>query len=176
MEEAELWKVIGGVLVKENKGFTLVELIIVMACLGIVLIFFWTMLSSSSEDTSTITEKVEVQNSVTSLMNIIQQDVQEAKIYNISESEAGIVNIGSNAYSFSNVNYTFDSTKKTVTRETSEGSSVYNDIVSFSMERATGSSKYGVNVKITGGKKSISERDKSRYSLESMFYSRNTIM
>lgn len=161
---------------RKNKGFTLVELIIVMACLGVVLIFFWTMLSSSSEDTNSLTEKVEVQTSVTALMNIIQQDVQGAKIYNISESEVGIINVGSDVYSFSDVNYTFDSQKNTVTREDSDGSSTYDSIVSFSMRKVAGGAKYGVDVEITGGKKPLTQTDKSRYSLESTFYARNTIM
>jgi len=177
LEKAGLRQIIGGIRLKKNGGFTIVELIVVMACFGLVALFFWTMLSSSSEDTYTLTEKVEVQTSVTSLMNIIQKDIQEAKIVNLS-AEKGIVRVSGDNYNFNNggIVYTFEASKRTVTR--TEGSSVskYDDIIVFSMNPIKGE-KYGAEVKIIGGKKPINtdELDKSRYELRSTYYTRNTI-
>ena len=60
-----------------------------MACLTGVLGFFWKILDSSSKDAYTINDKIEVQNSVTSLMNMIQQDTQEAPIVVVAENTYG---------------------------------------------------------------------------------------
>ena len=65
---------------KKNNAFSLIELIFVVVCFGMVTAFFWVILESSSKDSYTLNDKVEVQTSVTSLMNIIQKDVQEAKL------------------------------------------------------------------------------------------------
>ena len=73
---------------KKNEGFTLVEVIVVLVSLSLVTTFFWTILSSSSEDAYTISEKIEVQSITTSLMNIIQGDVQEAKIFQTENGKA----------------------------------------------------------------------------------------
>lgn len=162
---------------KRNRGFTLVELIVVMACLPMVIFFFWTVLNSTSQDTYTLNEKIEVQNSVTSLMNIIQQDVQEAKIFNITESSTGIIEITTGGeYRFgSGVVYVFDSGKKSVTRKNGSDVGVYNNIVDFSMEALSSGNKYGVNVSVVGGMKGLGETDKSRYSLSTSYYTRNTM-
>ena len=163
---------------KKNKGFTLVELIIVMACLGMVTLFFWSILSSSSEDSYTLNEKMEVQNSVTMLMNIIEQDAKEAKIYNISATEKGILDdFYAPNYKFNNIEYSFNESNNTVTRKKGSDISVYNNIISFSLIKAEDGEKYGVEVKIIGGKEPITYEglDKSRYTLNSTFYTRNTI-
>ena len=163
-------------MVKKNKGFTLVELIVVLCCFTMVAAFFWAILNSSSEDSYTLTEKVEVQTSVTSLMNIIEQDIQEAKVYNLSATEKGIVIADEEAgtYELSDIVYSFDKDKRIVTR-TQEGASVtYNDIVSFSMIPVSGE-KYGAKVSIVGGKEPEGDAlDKSRYTLSTTYYSRNT--
>lgn len=161
---------------KRNRGFTLVELIVVMACLPMVILFFWTVLNSTSQDTYTLNDKIEVQNGVTVLMNVIQQDVQEAKIFNITASSKGIIITTGNEYQFgSGVVYEFNSTKKIVTRKNGDDVAEYNNIVDFSMDALNSGNKYGVNVSIVGGKKSLDEADKSRYSLSTSYYSRNTI-
>lgn len=161
---------------KKNRGFTLVELVVVMAYLGVVTVFFWTILSSASKDSYTLNEKMEVQTSVTALMNIIEQDIQEAKIYNLSVTERGIIIVDNEngVYELYDIVYSFDKDKRTVTRTQGGTSGTYSDIVSFSMTPVSGE-KYGVEVSITGGKKADGGTlDKSRYSLNSTYYSRNT--
>ena len=179
---------------KQNKGFTLVELIIVLACLTGVLGFFWKILESSSKDAYTINEKMEVQNSVVSLMNTIQQDTQEAKIIQVAANTyvIFIATIDSDMidenkrYEFGDTTnkkiYEFDANDKTVTRTVINGEDTeigtYDNIIGFEMTqpKESNKSKYGVNVNIIGGKKDYrtSELDKSRYSLNSTFYTRNT--
>lgn len=171
---------------KRNKGFTLVEIIVVLACLGAVTVFFWTILSSVSEDSYTINDKIVIQSSVTSLMNIIQKDVQEAKII-YTDSKKGIVekkestdaeenNSTKVNYEFADVTYVFSEKDKTVTRiEKSGANATYSDIVSFSITAADNTEKYGVDVSIIGGRKAVGETDRLRYSLNSTYYTRNTI-
>ena len=157
---------------KRNKGFTLVELIIVLACLTGVLGFFWKILDSSSRDAYTINDKIEIQNSVTSLMNIIQQDIQEAKIILVSESDYGIFvpredsdKIYENKiYEFGTTDdkkiYTFNSFDRAVTRTsikeensvTNTESTIYNNIIGFSLE-AVNKTNYGAKVTVLGSKK-----------------------
>ena len=172
MGKTKLWQIIGGDLLKKNKGFTLIELIIVLALLTGVLAFFWKILGSSSKDAYTINDKIEVQNSVTSLMNIIQQDVQEAKIVLVSDTKYGIFRTVASSdkiyedkvYEFGDTNnkktYVFDSASRTLTRASekkvndtvNKESAVYNDIVGFSLE-AVDKPNYGAKVSIIGSKK-----------------------
>lgn len=177
---------------KQNKGFTLVELIIVLACLTGVLGFFWKILESSSKDAYTINDKMEVQNSVTSLMNAIQKDTQEAKIILISETTYGIFSTSIDSdkiyedkkYEFGEESnkkiYEFDASNKTVTRTNTIGENVitgtYDNIIGFSLKSIVNKSKYGVEVDIIGGKKDYdsTEIDKSKYTLNSTFFTRNT--
>lgn len=186
---------------KNNKGFTLVELIIVASLLTMVTFFFWNILNSSSEDSYTLTEKVEVQNSVTTLMNTIQKDVQEAKIVQKNSEDDKRILIsrengdekcyifntylddteGSAYYNQDTVEYTFNPKSMTVIRKkgTDDTTDIaeYNNIIEFSLESIPDdNNKYGVKVNIRGGKKPISYEglDKSRYSLNSTFYTRNT--
>jgi len=175
---------------RKNSGFTLVELIIVLACLSMVTLFFWSILSSSSEDSYTLTDKVAVQSSVTSLMNIIEKDVQEARIItSVDTGDKWIVLIDGNKYVFNTaslagyndrtIEYVFDEANGIVTRslgkEDTTDKSVYRDIKEFSMSSSVGE-KYRVDVKIVGGKElDPSKHDKSRFELNSTFYSRNTI-
>ena len=176
---------------KQNKGFTLIELVIVLACIVGVLALFWKILESSSKDAYTINEKIEVQNSVTSLMNTIQQDTQEAKIILVSENTFGIFTSPTNSnkvyedkeYEFGEGSnrkiYEFDASNKTVTRTNINGAKtdtgVYYNIVGFSL-KSINKPNYGVEADIIGGKKDYdtSELDKSRYNLNSTFYTRNT--
>ena len=161
---------------RRNKGFTLVEIIVVLACLGTVTVFFWTVLNSASKDSYTINDKIVIQSSVTSLMNIIQEDVQEAKIILTNSGKKGIVNINGTTYQFGDITYTFNEEKKTVTRiEKSGANATYSDIVSFSITAADNTEKYGVDVSIIGGRKAVGETDRLRYSLNSTYYTRNTI-
>lgn len=193
---------------KNNKGLTLVELIIVLACLGMVTLFFWSILGSSSEDAYTLTDKMMVQNSVTSLMNTIQKDVQEAKIVitkvkddkpingilvtQVEEDTLYIFNtvcLSSEdeeeeiIYNDNTIEYKFNEEERTVTRKQGKSEnamvSKYTDIVSFSMEypgaNTLNENTYGVKVSIVGGKIDIGEgHDRSRYDLDSTFYTRNT--
>ena len=179
---------------KQNKGFTLVELIIVLACLTGVLGFFWKILESSSKDAYTINEKMEVQNSVTSLMNAIQKDTQEAKIMFISAENTYAIFVADESnsdkiyedkeYEFGEESnkkiYEFDAANKTVTRTNTVGEittvGTYDNIIGFSLKPIVNKSKYGVEVDIIGGKKDYdsAEIDKSKYTLNSTFFTRNT--
>ena len=179
---------------KSNKGFTLIELVIVIALLTGVLGFFWKILDSSSKDAYTINDKIEVQNSVTSLMNIVQQDVQEAKIilrpddeYGIfyAEEDSNMIYEGKEYVFGDGTNkkiYEFDDSSKTVTRTSIKGENtetgVFNNIIGFSFKKPEKKPNYGVEVDIIGGKKDYdsSEIDKSRYNLNSTFYTRNTMI
>lgn len=160
---------------KKNKGFTLVELIVVAACLGLVTMFFWSILNSTSEDSYNINDKIAVQTNVTALMNVIQQDIQESKIIQLSENKKGILEADytNNVYNFSNVTYTFDKSNRVVTRSKGDEVGKYNDISDFVMEAIEGE-KYGAKVEIVGGKKAVDEFDKSRYTLSTTYYTRNT--
>lgn len=163
---------------KKNRGFTLVEAIIVLASFSMVMLLIWTMLNSASEDTYTLNDKVEVQNSVTSLMNIIQQDIQEAKIYNIHSTNRGIIDDRTeDVYIFyNNLKYEFDKNRKMVIRSENGTAAEYHNIVEFEITPVD-AENYGAKVSIVGGKKPIDDEgvDKSRYTLNSTFYTRNTI-
>lgn len=63
---------------RDNKGITLVELIVVLALILIVIPFAWDYMNSSLEDSATINNKVAVQSSVNALMTQLQRDIQEA--------------------------------------------------------------------------------------------------
>lgn len=169
---------------RENKGLTLVELIIVMACISGVTLFFWTILNSASEDSYTINDKIEVQTGVTSLMNAIQQDIQEAKIYNISATERHIISVEEEelpdnkkiyTYSFAagEFSYVFNESTRSVVRNQNGTSSTYYNIENFSITPIK-KEKYGAEVSILG-KKINDEANKSRYQLNSTFYTRNTL-
>lgn len=175
-------------MLKRNKGFTIVEVIMVISCLSLVTLFFWSILSSSSEDSYTLTEKVEVQTNVTALMNQIEKDVQEAEIYSVSASSAGIMEeVDATTFKFKNIEYSFDKENRVVTRteELEDGSEmlIYGDITELDMENVTGN-KYGVKVEIVGAKVIIENPDepanyevvdKTKYSLNSTYYTRNTL-
>lgn len=183
MEENRLWDV-GGIKLRRNRGITLVEVIIALGILGTITVFFWTILNSSSRDSYTITDKMYVQNSVAKLMNTIEQDIKEANIYDFPDNERGIItnSADNKIYVFSNdiddtnaIRYTFDSEKYTVEREKAGSSVTYDSIISFSMEQIMGE-KYGAKVDIIGGKDAEGEGlDKTRYSLSSTYYTRNTL-
>lgn len=64
---------------KNNKGLTLIELVVVMALLFIILPFGWDYLNSGLKDSATVNNKIMVQNSVNALMNQVQRDIQEAR-------------------------------------------------------------------------------------------------
>lgn len=64
----------------KNAGFTLVEVILVLALLAIVGTATGTYISDSFRDNNRLDEKVEIQNSVTALMNKIETSIKEADI------------------------------------------------------------------------------------------------
>jgi len=64
---------------KNNKGVTLVEIIIATALIFIVLPIIWNYIISSVEDTATLNDKMAVQGSVNALMTQLQRDIQEAR-------------------------------------------------------------------------------------------------
>ena len=172
---------------RKNKGITIIEVIIVVASLSLVTMFFWTVLSSSTDDTSTITDKVEVQNSVIVLMNLLQSDVQQA-LPKISAS--GVNGIfyreQENLYIINGVDglvrYEFDEDERTVKRivglteegevESDSAISEHINITEFLVTSTSNS--MGAEIRIVGGKNPNSEVDRSRYELNSTFYTRNT--
>ena len=179
---------------KSNRGFTLVELIVVLTSLTAIAAFFWIVLDSSSKDSFTITNKVEVQSSVTSLMNVLQQDIQESFpkldedginsiFFNTGEDDVYVIN------DLRLVRYEFDRENMRVTRITNINEytgeakaesvyDVYNNICDIKVEQVLDGS--GANITIYGGKKPIlteadkSVVDKARYELNSTYYTRNT--
>lgn len=159
---------------KKNEGFTLVEVVVVLVSLSLVITFFWTILSSSSEDAYTISDKIEVQTSVTSLMNILQEDIQEAKIFQ-TESGKAIIEKENNVYSLGKgITYSFDTVNHEVTRNDGQSVEVYKYITTFSVIPVK-KDNYGVDVKIVGGKYPDDPVDKTRDTLNSTFYTRNTM-
>lgn len=159
---------------KKNEGFTLVEVIVVLVSLSLVTMFFWTILSSSSEDAYTISEKIEVQSITTALMNIIQEDIQEAKIFQTEDGET-IIEKENGVYTFGNgITYSFDITKHEVIRTEGEDVETYKYIATFSISSVK-NDNYGADVKIVGGKYPDNPADKTRNTLNSTFYTRNTM-
>lgn len=77
---------------KNNKGITLIELIVALALMMLVLPFAWDYMNSGIQDSATINNKVAVQTSVNALMTQLQRDIQEARcpINPNSESYIGI--------------------------------------------------------------------------------------
>lgn len=63
----------------DNKGITLIEIIVALTLMMIVLPFAWDYINGSIKDTATINNKVAVQNSVNALMTQLQRDIQEAR-------------------------------------------------------------------------------------------------
>lgn len=64
---------------KNNKGITLIELIVVLALIFLVLPFAWDYINSSLVESTTINNKNMVQSSVNALMTHVQRDIQEAR-------------------------------------------------------------------------------------------------
>lgn len=181
---------------KRNQAFTLVELIIVISVFSVVTLFFWQVIDSASKDTSTITDKVEVQSVVTTLMNRIQKDIQEAIPINGTKNifvkivdEKVTINEKEELIRYYIINkrdgcikYEFDNVNKNVKRAVVELDgdldiigedevSQYDNIKEFLMNQ----DGLGASIKIIGGKNHESEVDKSRYELNSSYYTRNTV-
>lgn len=77
---------------KGNRGFTLVELIVVVALMFIILPFAWNYINSSIEDSANINNKVAVQSSVNALMSQLQKDIQEAR-YPINPNKEDYIDV-----------------------------------------------------------------------------------
>lgn len=111
---------------KENRGVTLVELIIVVAVMFIILPFAWNYINSSIEDSANINNKVAVQSSVNTLISQLQKDIQEAR-YPINPNGEDYIDVKNdgflickpNAYDsgeiiYQNVLYKFDEENRRV--------------------------------------------------------------
>lgn len=179
---------------RNNKGITLVELVVVIGLIFLVLPFAWDYMISSVEDSATITNKVAVQNSVQALMNQLQKDIQEGRYpinptdkYDEIDSENGFLICKPGDTS---VIYKFDLTKKQVTlkdnlrleredltikavNETPETNvGVYDYIKEITLEKVSDSDgvNNGIKVYIRG-----EADEKSGFTLTNTYYTRNTI-
>lgn len=181
---------------KNNKGITMIEVIVVIALLFIILPFSWDYINSSLEDNSTLNNKMMVQNSVNSLMNQLQRDIQEARcpinpnVTNyIDVKEDGFLICKPNGLDegnhivYQNVLYKFNESENKVVAEFGleldgyrpdygiirAGSTIgeYNYIKDISLDRVGDN---GIKVYIRG---EIDE--KSGYTMTNTYYTRNTI-
>ncbi len=82
---------------RDNRGFTLVELIVVVALMFIILPFAWNYINSSIEDSANINNKMVVQSSVNSLMSQLQKDIQEAR-YPINPNTSKYTKVEENGF------------------------------------------------------------------------------
>lgn len=178
---------------KKNSGLTLVELMITISILAVVIGAVWWMLEDASTDTYTLTDKVDVQNSVTSLMNVLQRDIQQASIKPIdidgddeADKNSIFSNISENEWVINNnIKYKLDG--KTVTREANSETAIYYNIVDLEIKSTSdelgnlgimsSSDDLGAKIRIVGGKNATNadDTDKTRYEMNSTFYTRNTI-
>jgi len=158
-------------ILKKNKGITLMEVILVVALVGIAVPIVAMLVSKSFEDSHTLGDKVAVQNSVVALMNKFEQTIKEADIPvasdDFNDNRILIYNPnGETLFTF------YPELNKVVCEEKDfEGNILnktdYKDITSIDVELK--SEGYGALVKVTGGE------DRSQYSLNNVYYSRNTI-
>lgn len=184
----------GEIILKRNKGVTLIELIIVIGLIALIIPLYWYYINSSVEDDAVINDKILVQSSVNALMNQLQRDIQEARNpINPSSDYTTVKDDGflirkpeSIEGKFQSVLYKFDednnkvivtyNLKLTITGNNVEINDVespdkytseYNFIEDFSL---TKEGTDGVKVMIDG---KIS--NKSHYNLSNTYYTRNTI-
>lgn len=179
---------------ENNKGVTLVELIVVMALIFLVLPFAWDYINSSVQDNVTLNNKMAVQGSVNALMTQLQRDIQEARypINPLLDSSDNSVYRDVNKEGFlickpgdTSVIYTFDEDEKKVyvknnlklnrndfildsIDDTDAETLEYQYIDTFSLTLKEDGN--GVEVYIRG---KIDE--KSGYTLTNTYYTRNTI-
>lgn len=177
-----------------EKGITMVEVIVVMALLFVILPILWDYMNSSLVDSANINNKIVVQTSVNQLMNNMQQHVQEASMpitYTSSdlhgnaetEVDGSIVIRKPGGIS---VTYSYDSERAVVTyvKEDDEGEILdraeFSNIVKFDVVRKWTEviSDGGIETpKINGLSITITGRidEKSNYTLTNEYYTRNTI-
>jgi type II secretory pathway pseudopilin PulG len=76
----------------DNRGITLIEIIVALALMMLIIPIAWNFMNSSVKDTATINNKVAVQSSVNALMTQLQRDIQEARcpINSNNENYVGI--------------------------------------------------------------------------------------
>lgn len=163
---------------KNNKGLTLIELIITLAIVMLILPVVWNFIQGSLDDSIDINAKVIIQTSVNSLMNQLQKDIQESKkngIVFLDGDDNKILIVKSQ----SNVLYEFDEVKAQVEYHmnvdgegepvTGYSSTSYENIVGFTVKT---SGDNGATVYIRG---EMGEDARSGYELSNTYYTRNTI-
>jgi len=181
-----------------EKGITMVEVILVMALLFVILPILWDYMNSALVDSANINNKVVVQTSVNQLMNNMQRHVQEASMpitYSATDlhGEAASVaedKIGSDGSIILRkpgnvfVTYSYDKERAVVTyvKEDDENpdQAEYSNIVKFDVVRLGSDmiSESGETVKkVNGLRITITGRidEKSNYTLTNEYYTRNTI-
>jgi len=176
----------------DEKGFTMVEVIVAVALFAIVMPLIWNYLNGAFVDSANINNKVAVQTTVNSLMNNIQKHVQEAsnpitdtpsdvscKADTKGESGVGgsikILKPGNII-----VTYTYNNEAAAVEYNMSRSgeqidSGKFDNISEFVVEFKTVNVEgeeipKGIKVTVVG-----KIDDKSKYSLTNEYYTRNTI-
>jgi len=157
--------------IRRNAGITLMEIIIVVALIGITVPIVTILIKNAFQNSNTMSDKVEVQTSVTALMNKFEQTIKEATIPVATNS---FVNNSITIYKpKGEVIFTFIPEDNTVTCEEKDSEGSIIDKTKYAnielIDVTLKSSGYGALVEITGGENS------SEYSLSNVYYSRNTI-
>ncbi|MBP3285235.1 MAG: hypothetical protein J6M02_07040 [Clostridia bacterium] len=177
----------------DEKGITMVELIIVMAMFFVVLPLIWNYINGAIEDSANVSNKMVVQTTVNQLMNNMQQNVQEASMpvtYSSADLE-GKENESGGSIEIRKpggitATYTYDPDTATVKYEMEDAednlldSAEYGNIAEFIVKRMSSNvdSESGEDLmKVNGLKITITGRidKKSNYSLSNEYYTRNTI-
>lgn len=183
---------------RNNKGVTLIELIVVVALILVAIPIYWYYINMSVKDNATLNDKVAVQTSVNTLMNQLQRDIQEAR-NPINPNTNNYTDIGDDGFlickpeasdgKYQSVLYKFNDTTHTVTGtynlklsievgedidildNTNDSPDMYVSEYNYINDISlTKDGETGIKVMIDGEIK-----DKSHYKLSNTYYTRNTI-
>lgn len=149
-------------LLKNKVGFSLVEMVIAIGLLGAVAIGTGTYMSNSFKDSNKLSNKADVQNSVTALMNKLGTEIKQADIPVLSSGWSN------ERFTIRNSNGDITFTKEGNTVKTTDGN-IYEYIEDLTLEEKVNDRNViiGANIKIKG--------QDGIYELESKYYSRNTV-
>lgn len=155
----------------KNKGITLMEVILVVALVGIMVPIVTLLIKNAFSDSNTLSQRVKIQNAVIALMNKFEQTIKEADIpvANSSFQNNKMLILKPNGETL----FTFVPETSTVICEEKDlegnilATTEYEDITGIDVQLKYGG--YGATIELTGGK------DNNTYSVNNVYYSRNTI-